>query len=251
VKTFLSHKAFRGIVNDIGGPTANMYKASCGMMEKGKVCAGKKCLFPEVCSNLRSGHKFQINLLKKIKKIPGVKKVFVASGIRYDMILSDFKYGTKYLEYLMKNGLISGQMKIAPEHTEEKILNLMQKPGNKILCDFKNLFDSINNSLEKKLYLTYYLIAAHPACTIEDMKRMKTFLRKTLGHLPEQIQIFTPTPSTLSTLIYYTEFDPLKNEKCFVEKNMHKRELQKKIISDKNSFKPYSAKKNYRSFKKK
>jgi uncharacterized radical SAM protein YgiQ len=225
--------------------------ATCEMMDKGKVCSSKKCLFPQVCSNLKQGHGSQINLLKKIKQISGIKKVFVASGIRYDMILSDSGTGLSYLKYIMKNGLISGQMKIAPEHTEEKILHLMQKPKLETLTEFKTLFDSINSGLQKKLYLTYYLIAAHPGCTQGDMSEMKKILKDKLGHIPEQIQIFTPTPSTISTLMYYTELNPFSNLNCFVEKNPHKREVQKRIISDKKSPISHFRKKNYNTFKKK
>jgi len=251
VKSFLTNKSFKGVISDIGGPTANMYMATCEMMDKGKVCSSKKCLFPQVCSNLKQGHGSQINLLKKIKQISGIKKVFVASGIRYDMILSDSGTGLSYLKYIMKNGLISGQMKIAPEHTEEKILHLMQKPKLETLTEFKTLFDSINSGLQKKLYLTYYLIAAHPGCTQGDMSEMKKILKDKLGHIPEQIQIFTPTPSTISTLMYYTELNPFSNLNCFVEKNPHKREVQKRIISDKKSPISHFRKKNYNTFKKK
>jgi len=251
VESFTKHNLFRGIINDVGGATANMYATTCPVMENGKTCGSKKCLFPNVCDNLQQGHEKQIALLKRIKKVPLVKKVFVASGIRYDMILKDSEFGYEYLKFIMRNECVSGQMKIAPEHTNNNILEFMSKPNVETLCDFKNLFDKINLSMEKKIYLTYYLIAAHPGCSKQDMINMRKFLISKLGHLPEQIQIFTPTPSTLSTLAYYSEINPFSQKKCFVEKNKNNRELQKKIIAGKknNTFN-FSTKKNT-SFKKK
>ena len=183
-------------------------------------------------------HAGQIELLKKIRKIPGIKKVFVASGIRYDLILNDRKNGLAYLEEIVKHH-ISGQMKIAPEHTEEKVLKLMGKPGSKKLRDFKDLFDKFNQKAGKKQFLTYYLIAAHPGCDRNDMLKLKEFASKELQLRPEQVQIFTPLPSTYSVLIYYIFNNPFTLEKLFVEKDLRRKEEQKGIlVADKKTGRP-------------
>ena len=188
---------FKGYILDLGGPTANMYGIECQNKLTQGSCSGKRCLHPDVCQNLMVSHVGQIELLKKIRKIPGIKKVFVASGIRYDLILNDRKFGPAYLDEIVKHH-ISGQMKIAPEHTEEKVLKLMGKPGSKKLRAFKDLFDKLNRKTGKQQFLTYYLIAAHPGCDRKDMLKLKEFASKELQLRPEQVQIFTPLPSTYS-----------------------------------------------------
>ena len=230
VKTIQTHKKFKGIINDVGGPTANMYATTCSKMSHGDTCKNKRCLYPEPCLNLNLCHNKHMNLLEKINNIPGVKKVFVASGIRYDMLLADKKNGRKYLVNLLKNSHISGQMKIAPEHSVKNILDLMGKPDVSSLLEFKKLFDSITKKYNIKNFLTYYIIAAHPGCTKNDMIQLKHFLKKQLKHIPEQVQIFTPTPSTISTLMYYTQSNPFENQKIFVEKQLNQCEQQKKIL---------------------
>ncbi|MGL6169559.1 MAG: YgiQ family radical SAM protein, partial [Fusobacteriaceae bacterium] len=167
------------------------------------------------------------------RNIEGIKKIFIASGIRYDLILDDQKCGTIYLEDLIKEH-VSGQMKIAPEHTENKILNLMGKRGKDYLTEFKNRFYEINKKLDKKQFLTYYLIAAHPGCDDKEMNNLKRFASQELRLNPEQVQIFTPTPSTYSTLMYYTEVDPFTGKKLFVEKDTNRKQKQKDVIVDKD-----------------
>jgi uncharacterized radical SAM protein YgiQ len=222
-------KNFKGIISDLGGPTANMYKIECTKKINHGACPTKRCLFPESCKALKINHLPIINLLKEIRKNKKIKKVFVASGIRYDMILEDKKYGFEYLRDVIKYHT-SGQMKIAPEHVNEEILQVMGKPKADKLDLFKDMFDSINNSENLKQYLTYYIIAAHPGCTKNDMYNLKNFMLKKLKHLPEQVQIFTPTPSTYSTLMYYLEKNPFTGEKIFVEKDNNKKQIQKDII---------------------
>lgn len=233
---------FKGYILDLGGPTANMYGIECqNKLTKGS-CSGKRCLHPEVCKNLMVSHARQIELLKKIRRIPGIKKIFIASGIRYDLILNDRKYGPAYLEEIVRHH-VSGQMKIAPEHSEEKILKLMGKPGKKKLRDFKNLFDKLNKKAGKKQFLTYYLIAAHPGCDRNDMLKLKEFASRELRIRPEQVQIFTPLPSTYSALMYYTGKNPFTGKKLFVEKDLRRKEEQKRLVvrGNKNTKSPLAA----------
>jgi len=220
---------FKGYISDLGGPTANMYQIECEKKSKQGQCKNKRCLYPKICENLRISHRKQIELLEKIRNIPKIKKVFIASGIRYDILLNDKEYGNQYMKELVLHH-ISGQLKIAPEHTEEKVLKSMGKCDQSYLCNFKNIFDKTNKQYGKEQFLTYYLIAAHPDCDINDMKKMKNFIIQKLKLIPEQIQIFMPSPSTYSTLMYYTETNPFTKEAMFVEKDMGKKELQKRVI---------------------
>jgi uncharacterized radical SAM protein YgiQ len=222
-------KDFKGYILDLGGPTANMYGIECQKKLKSGSCVYKKCLYPQICPNLKINHRAQIEILKKIRKIKGIKKVFVASGIRYDMLLEDQKYGGEYLRELIKHH-ISGQLKIAPEHSEGHVLEKMGKPDQGYLKKFKDKFFKINKELKKKQFLTYYLIAAHPGCKEKDMQRLKNFTSQELKINPEQVQIFTPLPSTYSTLMYYTEMDPFYQKPIFVEKNLKNKERQKEIV---------------------
>lgn len=226
-------KKFKGNISDVGGPTANMYQMECAKKLKMGACSDKRCLYPQTCPALKPNHKRQIDLLKKLRSIQGIKKIFIASGIRYDLILDDHAFGEKYLEEIVAHH-VSGQMKIAPEHTEDKVLSLMGKQGKDYLREFKNRFYKLNKKLDKKQFLTYYLIAAHPGCSEKDMLDLKIFASEELRISPEQVQIFTPTPSTYSTLMYYTEINPFTNKKIFVEKDNGKKEKQKTIIIPKD-----------------
>lgn len=226
-------KKFKGNISDVGGPTANMYQMECAKKLKMGACSDKRCLYPQTCPALKPNHKRQIDLLKKLRSIQGIKKIFIASGIRYDLILDDRAFGEKYLEEIVAHH-VSGQMKIAPEHTEDKVLSLMGKQGKDYLREFKNRFYKLNKKLDKKQFLTYYLIAAHPGCSEKDMLDLKIFASEELRISPEQVQIFTPTPSTYSTLMYYTEINPFTNKKIFVEKDNGKKEKQKTIIIPKD-----------------
>ncbi|HPM45784.1 MAG TPA: YgiQ family radical SAM protein [bacterium] len=230
IKRFLTKKKFTGIIYDLGGPTANMYGFECEKKMKEGPCRKKRCLHPEICQNMKIDHSRQIRLLKRISNIPGVKKVFIASGVRHDLVLADKKHGTAYLKELVEKH-ISGQMKIAPEHIENTVLSLMGKPSQKHLRRFRELFNELNRVADKKQFLTYYFIAAHPGCTNKDMESLKDFSRRELKMKPEQIQIFTPTPSTISTLIYHTETDPYTGHNVFVEKDINRKKIQKKIMS--------------------
>jgi uncharacterized radical SAM protein YgiQ len=228
------HHGFKGYIQDLGGPTANMYGFECDRKLAKGICSAKRCVFPEVCPMMKVNHQPQIDLLRKVRRIPGVKKVFVASGIRYDMLLCDNEYGDAYLREVIENH-VSGQMKVAPEHTEEHVLALMGKPGNAQLLEFKTRFDELNRLAGRRQFLTYYLIAAHPGCSEADMQRVRAFASQKLQIHPEQVQVFTPTPSTYSSLMYYTELDPFTGKAIFVEKDARRKERQKEIVTDKET----------------
>jgi uncharacterized radical SAM protein YgiQ len=230
--SFNAHADFKGIISDVGGPTANMYGFECEIKKSKGACLNKSCLFPNPCKHLPVNHSSQIHLLKSLQKIEGIRKVFIGSGIRYDLILKDRKFGESYLELLIRNH-ISGQLKIAPEHVQERVLNLMGKPGPDCLKSFIDRFNRLNRKIRPKTFLTYYLMAAHPGCTIADMHRLRDFALTSMRLLPEQIQIFTPSPSTFSTLMYYTGINPFTGEKIFVEKKLAKKQNQKDVITGK------------------
>ena len=223
------HPGFKGTLHDVGGPTANMYGIECARKETTGPCPEKQCLFPKVCPELQISHVPQIEILKALKGIPGIKKVVVASGIRHDMVLADKRHGEEYLREIVKNH-VSGQMKIAPEHTEPHILHLMRKPGSHLLLSFARLFYRLTKEVGKKQFLTYYLIAAHPGCTPRDMEKLRAFFTRRLHTLPKQIQIFTPTPSTWSTLMYWTEKNPFTGDSLFVEKTISGKQNQKTLF---------------------
>jgi uncharacterized radical SAM protein YgiQ len=239
-RSFLLHPDFKGVIPDLGGPTANMYGFECTKKLNTGACTTKRCLAPEICPVLKVNHMPQITLLKKIRRIPGINHVFVSSGIRVDMVINDLKYGRKYLEQLVSHHT-SGQMKIAPEHSEEHVLRLMGKPNLSSLKVFTQWFDQISHAAGKEQYLTYYMIAAHPGCTDQDMRNLRRFASIKLGILPEQIQIFTPTPSTYSSVMYYTGLDPFTRQPVFIEKDLSKKDQQKRIVGTKT----YQKRRNY------
>lgn len=227
---------FKGIINDLGGASANMYGYECDKKINHGTCTHQRCVdHKRLCRQMKVDHNRLINLMRSVRKIRGIKKAFVQSGIRYDIIAKDKSHGETYLRELV-NHHISGQMKIAPEHTEDRVLALMGKPGKQSLIEFKKLFDKVNGTKENKKYLTYYLIAAYPGCDIKDMKNLKNFTTNELRINPEQAQIFTPTPGTYSAVMYYTQLDPKSRKPIFVEKNMTKKEEQKSIVVAKDSF---------------
>ena len=227
---------FKGYILDVGGPTANMYGFECQKKLEHGVCTHKRCIFPEICSQLQPNHQKQIQLLQKLRQIKGIKKIFVASGIRYDLLLHDNQFGKSYLHEIV-NHHVSGQLKVAPEHSEDHVLNLMGKPNFDDLLEFKQLFDKYSAASDRKQFLTYYLIAAHPGCTEGDMQKLKDQVSRILKMNPEQVQIFTPTPSTYSSLMYYTEMEPFSRKKIFVEKNVSKKEAQKESLVVKKIYK--------------
>ena len=227
--SFTHDPDFKGIIQDLGGPTANMYAIECVKKLRSGACVDKRCLFPEICPVLNIDHTTQTELLKKVRVIPGIRKVFVGSGIRYDMVLADRKHGIKYLAEVVQHHT-SGQMKIAPEHTDPVILRLMGKPSASSLSKFKVEFDRLTRKAGKNQFLTYYLIAAYPGSSDLEMMKLKDYAVRELKVLPEQIQVFTPTPSTYASIMYYTEQDPFTGTPIFVEKNLKRKEHQKELI---------------------
>jgi uncharacterized radical SAM protein YgiQ len=224
------HPDFKGYIYDLSGPTANMYGFECKTKLNNGPCVDKNCIYPSICPALHVNHQPQIELMQKLRKIKGIKKVFIGSGLRYDLVLSDKQHGQEYLEELVKYHT-SGQLKIAPEHTLTNVLKRMGKPDINVLLEFKHRFEALNENIRRKQFLTYYLIAAYPGCTMSDMAALKKFASQALGILPEQVQVFTPTPSTYASLMYYTEKDPFTGENLFVEKNPAGKKRQKEIIT--------------------
>jgi len=228
-KEFTRDKHFKGVIADVGGPTANMYGFECAKKLKSGECTDKRCIYPQTCVSLRPNHQPLTQLLKELQRIEGVRKVFVASGLRYDLALNDQQHGAEYLRQVVCHHT-SGQLKIAPEHTDDRVLALMGKPGAASLRKFKELFQKYTQEAGKEQYLTYYFIAAHPGCTDKEMAALKEYASRQLAIAPEQVQIFTPTPSTYSSLMYYTEQNPFTGEKLFVEKTLSGKERQKGIV---------------------
>jgi len=229
-KDFREYKDFKGIISDLGGPTANMYGYECDKKLKLGTCDHQRCVDSKhLCGAMKPNHGRVINMMRQVREIPGIRKAFVSSGVRYDLITEDKGHGYSYLKEMVKHH-ISGQMKVAPEHTEQHVLDLMGKPNKQTLVDFKKLYDKLNKDMGKKQYMTYYLIAAHPGCTEKDMHALKRFTTNTLKINPEQAQVFIPTPGTYSAVIYYTELDPVTRKKVFVEKDIKRKEKQKAIV---------------------
>ena len=220
---------FKGYIPDMGGPTANMYGFECAKKLRFGGCKDRRCLYPKPCPSMPIDHEKLTGLLQRARLIPGVKQIVTASGIRYDMILADPGAGTHYLDEICRYH-VSGQMKVAPEHDSPKVLALMGKPGVDKLQEFRKLFERLNRNAAHKQFLTYYFIAAHPGCTLKDMQFLKRYADEKLHMTPEQTQIFTPTPSTWSTLMYVTEIDPFTMQPIFVEKDPNKRQKQKDVL---------------------
>ena len=236
-KDFTEYRDFKGIISDLGGPTANMYGYECDKKLKHGTCDHQRCVDSRhLCSSMKPDHNRVTKMMQQVRDVPGIRKAFVASGIRYDLITEDKRHGYDYLKELVEHH-ISGQMKVAPEHTEQHVLDLMGKPGKQTLVDFKKLYDRLNKEAGKKQFLTYYLIAAHPGCTEKDMHELKRFTQQELKMNPEQAQVFTPTPGTYSSVMYYTEMDPVTRKKIFVEKDTRRKEKQKEIVVKKQHFK--------------
>ena len=221
---------FKGYIQDVSAPTANMYGFECAKKQQQGACPDRRCITPEVCPSLPVDHSQHLELLRRLRDLPGVKKVFVSSGVRYDLLLHDEAHGDDYLDEVVKHH-VSGQMKVAPEHTEARVLRAMGKPGPEDLVEFRKRFFEATERAGLPQFLTYYFIAAHPGCTERDMRRLRQFAVEKLELLPEQVQIFTPTPSTYASLMYYTELDPFTGEPLFVEKNFKGKRRQKDIVT--------------------
>lgn len=223
------HPNFKGVISDLGGPTANMYGMDCDRKRTRGACADKRCLFPTPCVSLSIDHSPLLSLMRKVGAVPGVRLVRVASGLRHDLILNDEKYGEKYLRALIDEHA-SGQLKIAPEHVVETVTRLMGKPGPETLLQFKSMFDRLSAKSERRCFLTYYFIAAHPGCDAAAMREARDFVHRHLRITPAQTQVFTPTPSTLSSLMYHTGRNPFDGSSIFVEKGLRGKNEQKQTL---------------------
>ncbi len=217
---------FKGYIHDVGGPTANFRFHSCEKQLKHGLCKNRKCLSPTPCKNLKIDHTDYISLLKKLRSLPRIKKVFVRSGIRFDYAIYD--KSSDFLNELCKHH-ISGQLKIAPEHISTKVLNKMGKPSKDVYERFVKKYNDINNKLGMKQFIVPYLMSSHPASDLHAAIELAEYLRD-LGYMPEQVQDFYPTPSTLSTCMYYTEIDPITMEKVYVPKNPKEKAMQRALI---------------------
>lgn len=232
IKSIVNMKGFNGIISDIGGPTGNMYMMKCKKMEKYGACNHKSCLYPEVCKGMNIDHKPLITLLEKVSSISGIKKVFATSGIRADLAVNDKINGKKYIEEITKKH-VSGQLKMAPESADEKVLNAMKKPNNQSFLEFCSIYKEYCKKYKKNQFISCYFIAAHPGESEKEAVNTHKFIEKYLDFSPEQVQIFTPTPSTWATCAYYTGLDENGN-KIYIEKQLNKKEKYKEIIMGKS-----------------
>lgn len=225
-KKIINDKDFKGYIHDVGGPTANFRKPACKKQLKSGACKNRQCLWPKPCENLEVSHKDYVSLLRKLRALPRVKKVFIRSGIRYDYLIYD-KDDTFFKELCMYH--ISGQLKVAPEHVVPRVLEKMGKPSRNVYDRFVRKYEEINKQLGKDQYLVPYLISSHPGSDLNAAIELAEYLRD-IGHNPEQVQDFYPTPGTLSTAMYYTEMDPRTMEKVYVPKNPHEKALQRALM---------------------
>lgn len=225
-KGLIKDKDFKGYIHDVGGPTADFRHPSCEKQLTKGVCKDRQCLFPKPCKNLRADHKDYVELLKKLRELPGVKKVFIRSGIRFDYVMADPE--DEFLEELC-NYHISGQLKVAPEHISDRVLKRMGKPESSVYQAFVKKYVRMNQKLKKDQYLVPYLMSSHPGSRLSDAVALAEYLRDT-GHMPEQVQDFYPTPSTLSTCMYYTGIDPRDFSEVYVPKNPHEKAMQRALI---------------------
>ena len=219
-------KDFKGYIHDVGGPTADFRQPSCEKQLTCGVCKEKQCLFPKPCKNLRADHKDYVRLLRELRALPKVKKVFIRSGIRFDYVMAD-KDDT-FLRELCKYH-VSGQLKVAPEHVSDAVLKKMGKPENSVYQSFVKKYKKINQEISKDQYLVPYLMSSHPGSTMKDAIKLAEYLRD-LGYMPEQVQDFYPTPSTISTCMYYTGVDPRDMSPVYVPKNPHEKAMQRALI---------------------
>ncbi len=221
---------FKGYIHDVGGPTANFRRRACEKQEKYGVCKDRQCLFPKPCPNLQADHGDYLKLLRKLRALPGVKKVFIRSGIRFDYLLAD--PDDTFLYELCKYH-VSGQLKVAPEHISDNVLRLMGKPENSVFRAFCDKYKRMNEKLGLRQYMVPYLMSSHPGSTMKDAVQLAEYLRD-LGYMPEQVQDFYPTPSTISTCMYYTGVDPRTMERVYVPTSLHEKAMQRALIQYKN-----------------
>ena len=217
---------FKGYIHDVGGPTANFRHPACEKQLKTGVCKNKDCLYPGVCKNMKVDHSEYLSILRAVRKLPKVKKVFIRSGIRYDYVMAD--KSDEFLREVCKYH-VSGVLKVAPEHISPNVLRHMRKPSKEVFTAFAEKYKKINKELGLKQYLIPYLISSHPGSTLEDAVNLAVFLKET-GFVPDQVQDFYPTPGTLATCMYYTEMDPFTKEKVYVAKSLAEKKMQRALM---------------------
>ena len=229
-KILTEDKDFKGYINDVGGPTANFRHTACEKQKTKGVCVNKQCLFPKPCPNLKIDHKDYLSLLRKLRKLPKVKKVFIRSGIRFDYLIHD--KDSTFIKELCEHH-VSGQLKVAPEHISDSVLSLMGKPGNDVYERFIKKYKKTNQLVGKEQYVVPYLMSSHPGSTMKEAVELAEYIRD-LGYMPEQVQDFYPTPSTISTCMYYTGLDPRTMKPVYVPKSQHEKEMQRALIQYRN-----------------
>jgi uncharacterized radical SAM protein YgiQ len=225
-KLLTADKDFKGYIHDIGGPTANFRHKSCKIQEEHGACKNKQCMFPSPCKNLIVDHSEYLDLLRKVRKLPGVKKVFIRSGIRYDYLSYD--RNLDFFKELCEHH-ISGQLKVAPEHVSDRVLSQMGKPTRQVYDKFVNRYYDINKKIGKKQFLVPYLMSSHPGSDLHAAIELALYIKE-MGYTPEQVQDFYPTPGSLSTTMYYTGFNPITGEKVYVPKDPHEKNMQRALL---------------------
>lgn len=229
-KQMTDDPGFKGYIHDVGGPTANFRSTSCSKQLTKGVCPNKQCLFPNPCKNLKVDHKDYIKLLRELRNVPKVKKVFVRSGIRFDYVMAD--NDDTFLSELCEHH-VSGQLRVAPEHISDNVLSKMGKPSNSVYKAFVDRFDDLNQKSGKDQFVVPYLMSSHPGSTMKDAIALAEYIRD-MGYMPEQVQDFYPTPSTISTCMYYTGLDPRTMEPVYVPVSYHEKAMQRALIQYKN-----------------
>ncbi len=229
-KLITHDKDFKGYIHDVGGPTANFRKPACSKQLTKGACPTKQCLFPKPCQNLEIDHKDYIALLRKLRNLPGIKKVFIRSGIRFDYLIYD--KDQTFLRELCEHH-VSGQLKVAPEHISNEVLSKLGKPSVEVYNKFVKAYKDMNKKINKEQYLVPYLMSSHPGSTLKEAIELAEYLRD-LGYMPEQVQDFYPTPSTISTCMYYTGLDPKTLEPVYVTTNPHEKAMQRALIQYRN-----------------
>lgn len=219
---------FKGYIHDVGGPTANFQKPACEKQLEHGVCTHKDCLYPKVCSNIKPDHTAYMDILRELRSLPGVKKVFIRSGIRYDYLMADRASGQEFLHELCEHH-VSGTLKVAPEHISDNVLRRMHKPPRHVFEKFWAAYEQENKRIGKKQYLIPYFISSHPGSTLEDACELSVFLKKH-GFVPDQVQDFYPTPATLSTCMYYTGYDPVAKESVYVARDPEEKHMQRAML---------------------
>ncbi|MBE5897477.1 MAG: YgiQ family radical SAM protein [Lachnospiraceae bacterium] len=229
-KILIEDPEFKGYIHDVGGPTANFRKPSCKKQLKAGVCPNRQCLFPTTCKNLEVDHKEYISLLRKLRSLKGVKKVFIRSGIRFDYVLAD--NNDEFITELCRYH-VSGQLKVAPEHISDEVLKYMGKPSVSVYNRFIDKYFKVNDKYDMKQYLVPYLMSSHPGSTLKEAVELAEYIRD-LGYMPQQVQDFYPTPSTMSTCMYYTGVNPATLEPVYVTHNPHEKAMQRALIQYRN-----------------